>query len=123
LGDMLKSVTAIYVAVAAIAAAVTGVLILPLIGGLGVPGEWTTPVILAVFAATLAVSRGLFWLSDLLVRQLVGSTEHHPIPVWPHHCFLCGANLLPGAPTCPSCGTRVRGRQHPRSASRARGDG
>lgn len=122
MGALLKSVGALYLAVAAMGAVVVGLHLLLPVSGLDLPGIWVTPAILAVVGGTMAVSSGLFWLSDLVVRRLIGSPDRHVMAITPRPCFLCGAELLRDALTCPAFGALVRERRRPRGATARGGD-
>ena len=106
----LRSLAAVYVAVAALGAAIIGIQAFLPVSMIGLPGEWATPAILGVVAATLAVSGGLFWLGDHLVYRMIGSPARRHVVAKPEVCFLCGGDLLRRARTCPTCGALVRDR-------------
>ena len=111
----LKTLAAVYLAVAALGAAIVGIQMLLPLSVIGPLGQWTTPAILAVVGATLLASGSLFWLSDLLVHRMIGSSGQHHAEITPRPCFLCGADLLRDALTCPSCGALVRDREPARA--------
>jgi hypothetical protein len=113
-GSILKSVGAIYLVVAALGATIVGISMLLQVSNLGLPGDWATPAIIVVVGGTMAVSGALFWLSDLVASRLIGTPDRHTVATKPLLCFLCRAELLRDAMTCPACGVLVRDQRHPR---------
>jgi hypothetical protein len=120
MGAILKSIGAIYLAVAALGATIVGVHMLIPVSLLETPGEWATPIVVGVVGGTVAVAGGLFWLSDLVVSRLIGTPDRHVVVAPPRLCFLCRAELLRDALTCPACGALVQDQRHPKGEAARR---
>ena len=114
----LQSVGAIYLAVAALGTTIVGIAMLLRVSNLGLPGDWATPAILVTVGGTIAVSGALFKLSDIVASRLIGTPDRHFVPTKPRLCFLCRAELLRDAMTCPACGVLVQDQRYPRGATK-----